>query len=71
MRTTKCADCDRLKRELLGALDKLAKLTTAQSETLRAGEESMFERLEDAVQIAGTEKQRVIGALRQHRDEHG
>jgi hypothetical protein len=71
MRATKCADCDKLKRELLSAVNKLAKLTAAQGEALHVGEESMFERLEDAVQIALTEKQRAIGALRQHRDGHG
>ena len=71
MRATKCVDCDKLKRELLAALDKIAKLTTAQAESIRAGEESMFERLEDAVQIAVTEKQRAIGALRQHLEGHG
>ena len=70
MRATKCADCDKLRRELLAALDKLAKVTAAQAESLRTGEESVFERLEEASQIALTDKQRAIGALRQHWEGH-
>lgn len=46
MHATKCAECDKLRRELLNKLDKVAKLAAAQGEALRSGEDSMFYRLE-------------------------
>lgn len=71
MRATSCAECNRLRRELLGVLEKVAKLTAAQSEAFRGGEDSMFDRLEEAVETALREKQRDFVELRNHRAEHG
>jgi len=71
MRATSCTECNRLRRELLGVLDKVAKLTAAQAEPFRGGEDSMFDRLEEAVDTALREKQRDFVELRRHCEGHG
>jgi hypothetical protein len=71
MRTTRCAECDKLRRELLNVLDKFAKLAAAEAEALRGGEESMLPRLQSAVDIAVQEKERAYEALLEHRQGHG
>ena len=70
MRVTCRTECNRLRRELLGVLDKFVKLTPA-VEAFRGGEDSIFGRLEDAVEIALREKLRAYGELRQQREGHG
>jgi len=60
-----------LRRELLGVLDKVAKLTAAQAEAFRGGEDSMFDWLEEAVDTALREKQRDFVELRRHCEGHG
>ena len=71
MRATNCTECDKLHREVLGVLDKVAKLTAAQAEAFRSGEESMSDRLEEAVEVALSEKRRQFVKLQKHRDGHG
>jgi hypothetical protein len=69
MRNEECAACSRLRKRIVGAFEKIVKLTSAQLEAFRSGEEFMFVRLEDAVKTATSEKEVAIGAFRQHQEE--
>jgi hypothetical protein len=69
MRNEECVECSRLRRRIVGAFEKIVKLTSAQLEAFRSSEEHMFVRLEDAVKTATSEKEIAMGALRQHQEE--
>lgn len=52
-------------------LDELISLTTAQSEAFKAGDMEGFARLDKELENIVGSKERCIGALREHRREHG
>jgi hypothetical protein len=66
-----CKQCERLRGAVQAALARLAELTTAQLNAFRSNDERAFMRVDKELENAMGAKERVIGAMRQHRKEHG
>jgi hypothetical protein len=66
-----CPECERLQTEVQTALEGLTLLTSAQLAAFRANDQETFMRLDRELENAVGLKERTIGALRQHRKEHG
>ena len=66
-----CKECERLRGEVQDALTRLTSITTAQLNAFRAGDEQTFMQLDKELENAVGSKERTIGAMRQHRREHG
>lgn len=69
--TQRCERCAELFNQVAGVLDELISLTTAQSEAFKAGDMVRFARLDKELENTVGSKERCIGALREHRREHG
>jgi hypothetical protein len=69
--THQCERCAELFSQVAGVLDELASLTLAQSEAFKAGDMDRFTRLDKELENTVGRKERCIGALREHRREHG
>ena len=67
---SKCAELERLQKEVEAILDKLRELTTLQLEVFRAHNQPEFIRLDKELELTVGEKERSIGALRQHVQDH-
>ena len=65
-----CAEYDRLAAYVENVLGKLAQLTTLHLELFRSGDFAGSRRIDPDVERAVGEKERAIGALRQHMLEH-
>ena len=66
-----CAEHDRLFKEAHEHLMKLNLLTGRQLEVFDSGDNDAFMKIDREVELALGEKERRIGALRQHDEEHG
>jgi len=66
----KCPEYIRLEAAVSNVLSRLANVATIQAETFRSGNESEFVRLDKEIELIVGEKERAIGALRQHSKEH-
>ncbi len=66
----KCPEYIRLEVAVSNVLIRLANVATIQAETFRSGNESEFVRLDKEIELIVGEKERAIGALRQHSKEH-
>ncbi|MBV9573026.1 MAG: hypothetical protein JOY93_03150 [Acidobacteriales bacterium] len=66
-----CQRCSELFSSVAAVLDDLTSLTRAQSEAFKAGDMDEFTRLDKELENAVGLKERSIGALREHRREHG
>lgn len=65
-----CAEYDRLVSLVENALGNLAQLTTMLLDQFRAGEFAACTRMDKELELSVGEKERSIGALRQHMTEH-
>ena len=52
-------------------LDKIAKLARMEADSLRTQTENTWYEIDKQIELAIGEKERAIGALREHRKEHG
>jgi hypothetical protein len=66
----RCLEYERLEDEVDKSLKKLGELTTLQLEIFRSKNYDSFMRLDKDLELAVGEKERTIGALRQHAKEH-
>jgi len=67
---TKCPELARLQSEVENVLGNLAQVTTLQLEIFRNGDMREWKRLDKELELTVGEKERCIGALRQHIREH-
>ncbi len=67
---TKCPELARLQSEVENVLGNLAQVTTLQLEIFRSGRLDDWKRLDKQLELTVGEKERCIGALRQHIKEH-
>jgi hypothetical protein len=65
-----CTEYKRLQSYVENVLGNLAQLTTLHLELFRAGDFSSCKRIDKDVELTVGEKERAIGALRQHMLEH-
>lgn len=70
MRLPNCSECQRLEADVTAVLEELRELTTAQLAAFRAGDHSEFMNLDRKLELAVGEKERSVGAQRQHQNEH-
>ena len=68
---THCPVEQRLADDVSGALARIVELSKAQYEAFHRNDEGELMRLDKELELAFGEKERSIGALRQHREEHG
>lgn len=68
--TNECAECGRLEKEVESALEKLVSLARAQGEAFRQNKHADFVRLDKELENAVGHRERVTGALRQHKADH-
>lgn len=66
----KCAEYDRLRGEVENVLGNLAQVTTLLLELFRSKDFNGVHRLDKELELTVGEKERCIGALRQHIKEH-
>lgn len=66
-----CAVNARLQSMVDGILQRLAELTSAQLEAFQSHNQDEFARLDRELEQVVGEKERAIGAMRQHVLEHG
>ena len=71
MESNKCPEYAALEDNVTEALQKLVELIDAQLAAFRAREHGTFMRLDKELEMAVGQKERVIGALRQHAKDHG
>ena len=65
-----CAEQTRLRSELESVLGNLAQVTTLLLELFRSGDSEKYTRLDKELELTVGEKERAVGALRQHIKEH-
>jgi hypothetical protein len=65
-----CNRCVELSRVVDEALDKLVRLTTDQLTAFREQDHNRFMELDKQLELTVGQKERSIGALREHRREH-
>lgn len=70
MMDPKCADFERLRSEVDAKLQHLIELTTLLQQVFRAGDYKVFSRYDREFENSVGQKERAIGALRQHSIEH-
>jgi hypothetical protein len=69
--STKCNERAKLEGQANSVLEKLVRLTNAQLEVFQARNHAEFMRLDRELELTVGEKERTIGAVRQHIQEHG
>jgi hypothetical protein len=67
---TNCSEYDRLHAEVENVLGNLAQTTTLLLELFRSKDLSGVQRLDKELELTVGEKERTLGALRQHVKEH-
>ena len=67
----KCDERAKLEGQANSVLEKLVRLTNAQLEVFQARNHAEFMRLDRELELTVGEKERTIGAVRQHIQEHG
>jgi hypothetical protein len=65
-----CPEYDRLRSDVENVLGNLAQVTTLLLELFRAGESDKYKHLDKELELTVGEKERAVGALRQHVKEH-
>jgi hypothetical protein len=65
-----CAEYDRLHTEVENVLGNLAQVTTTLLELFRSKDLNAVHRLDKELELTVGEKERTLGALRQHIKEH-
>ena len=61
---------DRLRSDVENVLGNMAQVTTLLLELFRAGESDKYKHLDKELELTVGEKERAVGALRQHVKEH-
>ena len=70
MTESKCAEFERLRSDVDAKLQHLIELTTLLLQVFRAGDYKVFSRYDKDLENSVGQKERAIGALRQHSIEH-
>ena len=65
-----CPEYDRLRSDVENILGNLAQVTTLLLELFRSGDSHKYTRLDKELELTVGEKERAVGALRQHVREH-
>lgn len=65
-----CAEYDRLQSEVQNVLARLSRLTARQLQLFEAKDFPAVRRLDKELELSVGEKERSIGALREHMKEH-
>ena len=65
-----CAEQSRLRSEVENVLGNLAQVTTLLLELFRSGDSEKYLHLDKELELTVGEKERAVGALRQHIKEH-
>jgi hypothetical protein len=65
-----CPEYNRLRTEVENVLGNLAQATMLLLELFRAGDDDRYKHLDKELELTVGEKERAIGALRQHIREH-
>lgn len=66
----KCSEYIRLRSEVENVLGNLAQVTTLLLELFRKDESEQYKHLDKELELTVGEKERAVGALRQHVKEH-
>jgi hypothetical protein len=69
--TTSCPRRIELAKDVESALEKLVRITRAAVDAFRKRDHSETERLDRELELALGEKERAVGASREHEKEHG
>lgn len=67
----RCVEYARLQSEVSSILQRLSDLATAQLEAFYANDPAAFAKLDRQLEITVGEKERAIGAMREHAKDHG
>jgi hypothetical protein len=70
MTSNRCDEYTRLQMDVNTILEKLRQITQDQLQAFRSKDEGTFMRLDKELELTLGEKERSIGALRQHVQEH-
>jgi hypothetical protein len=65
-----CQEQARLRSEVENVLGNLAQVTTLLLELFRSGDSEKYQHLDKELELTVGEKERAVGALRQHIKEH-
>jgi hypothetical protein len=65
-----CPEQARLRSEVESVLGNLAQVTTLLLELFRSGDSQKYQHLDKELELTVGEKERAVGALRQHIKEH-
>lgn len=65
-----CPEYNRLRSEVENVLGNLAQVTMLLLELFRAGDSQKYQHLDKELELTVGEKERAVGALRQHVREH-
>jgi hypothetical protein len=66
-----CPEYDRLSADVQKILDDLGETVSFLTEVFRAKNDQSFRRLDKQLELLVGEKERAVGALRQHVKDHG
>lgn len=66
-----CPEYARLRAEVENVLGNLAQVTTLLLELFRSGDSDRYIHLDKELELTVGEKERAVGALRQHVKDHG
>jgi hypothetical protein len=66
-----CAENDALVGEIQASLSRIIKINTATIDAVRDRDLFRLQELDQSLELAVGEKERLMGAWRQHRKEHG
>lgn len=67
----RCAEYAGLQSEVSSILQRVSELTTEQLDAFQSNDQARFVTLDHELETAIGEKERTIGAMRQHVREHG
>jgi hypothetical protein len=71
MQNNKCEIHDHIASEAHRVLKKLHEITSRQIEAFDSGDRERFMKFDQELELMLGEKERTVGALRQHDEEHG
>lgn len=68
---TACTRQQELIGEVVSRLQRLVELPHAESKALQKGRDESWKKIDQEIEMVMGEKERCIGALNEHRSEHG
>ena len=66
-----CPEYSRLEQEVRSVVQSITLITSASLEAFQAGDDEKFKRLDQELEKAVGQKERCVGALKQHAKDHG